>query len=121
MPGTRWCGTGNVSTAGQSYGNVLATDRCCQQHDRCAHTIDSFSRNYGLFNYRLHTISHCECDDVYVSRTSMLVYYGRPTGQAIIYLQLWFLLVHGQVTIIFVVCWFVCLSVCLCRVFLSRL
>ena len=33
------------------------------------------------------------------------------------------LLVHGQVTIIFVVsvCLFVCLSVCLCRVFLSRL
>jgi len=30
-----------------------------------------------------------------------------------------FLLVHGQVTIIFVVS--VCLSVCLCRVFLSRL
>ena len=28
-------------------------------------------------------------------------------------------LVHGEVTIIFVV--FVCLSVCLCRVFLSRL
>jgi len=33
------------------------------------------------------------------------------------------LLVHGQVTIIFVVsvCLFVCLSVCLCRVFLSHL
>jgi len=33
------------------------------------------------------------------------------------------LLVHGQVTIIFVVsvCLFVCLSVCLCTVFLSRL
>ena len=32
-------------------------------------------------------------------------------------------LVHGQVTIIFVVsvCLYVCLSVCLCRVFLSRL
>jgi len=32
-------------------------------------------------------------------------------------------LVHGQVTIIFAVsvCLFVCLSVCLCRVFLSRL
>jgi len=32
-------------------------------------------------------------------------------------------LVHGQVTIIFVVsvCLFVCLFVCLCRVFLSRL
>ena len=67
MPGTRWCGTGNVSTAdGGSYGNVLATDRCCQQHDRCAHAIDSFTRKYDLFNYRLHTVSHCECDDVYV-------------------------------------------------------
>jgi len=33
------------------------------------------------------------------------------------------LLVHGQVTIIFVVsvCLFVCLFVCLCRVLLSRL
>jgi len=30
-------------------------------------------------------------------------------------------LVHGQVTIIFVVSVCVCLSVCLCRVFLSRL
>ena len=32
------------------------------------------------------------------------------------------ILVHGQVTIIFVVsvCLFVCLFVCLCRVFLSR-
>jgi len=66
MPGTRWCGSGNVSTDGDSYGNILATDRCCQQHDRCPHTIESFSLKYGLFNYRLHTISHCECDDVYV-------------------------------------------------------
>jgi len=34
-----------------------------------------------------------------------------------------FMLVHGQVTIIFVVsvCLSICLSVCLCRVFLSRL
>jgi len=36
-----------------------------------------------------------------------------------IFVYAYFLLVHGQVTIIFVVS--VCLSVCLCRVFLSRL
>jgi len=66
MPGTQWCGDGNVSTDGQSHGNIIATDRCCQQHDSCSYTIGSFSRKYGLFNYRLHTISHCECDDVYV-------------------------------------------------------
>jgi len=71
MPGTRWCGTGNVSTDGRSYGNIAATDRCCQQHDRCRYTIASLSRNYGLFNYRLYTISHCECDDVYVNFGSL--------------------------------------------------
>jgi len=64
MPGTQWCGTGNVSTANQSYGNVVATDRCCQAHDSCAFAIGAFSRAYGLFNYRPYTISHCECDDV---------------------------------------------------------
>jgi len=63
VPGTLWCGTGNVSANGQDYGNVVETDRCCQLHDRCPHTIARFSRKYGLFNYRLHTISHCECDD----------------------------------------------------------
>jgi len=67
MPGTQWCGAGNVSTDVQSYGSIVATDRCCQQHDRCAYTIEGFSSNYGLFNYRFHTISHCECDDVYVT------------------------------------------------------
>jgi len=64
MPGTHWCGTGNVSTDGRDYGNVVATDRCCQQHDSCALTIAGFTTKYGLFNYRFHTISHCECDDV---------------------------------------------------------
>jgi len=75
MPGTRWCGTGNVSSAdGQSYGNIVATDRCCQQHDRCAHTIGAFSMKYGLFNYRFHTISHCECDDVYVTLCNIVIH-----------------------------------------------
>jgi len=64
MPGTQWCGTGNVSTDAQSYGNIVATDRCCQQHDSCEYEIAAFSRKYGLFNYRMYTISHCECDDV---------------------------------------------------------
>jgi len=40
-------------------------------------------------------------------------------NRAPLYFSLWFLLVHGQVTIIFV--FSVCLFVCLCRVFLSRL
>ena len=44
-----------------------------------------------------------------------------------LYARVYVLLVHGQVTIIFLVsvglfvCLSVCLSVCLCKVFLSRL
>jgi len=45
------------------------------------------------------------------------------TKQALSPLEHPAMLVHGQVTIIFVVsvCLYVCLFVCLCRVFLSRL
>ncbi|XP_043924405.1 group 3 secretory phospholipase A2 isoform X2 [Protopterus annectens] len=38
------------------------TDKCCRKHDHCKHMIHSFDYGYGVFNYRLHTISLCSCD-----------------------------------------------------------
>jgi len=63
LPETRWCGVGNMSTESQMYGNNIGVDLCCQEHDHCAYTIEGFTTKYKLFNYRFHTISHCECDD----------------------------------------------------------
>jgi secretory phospholipase A2 len=63
FPETRWCGVGNMSTEDQMYGNIVGIDLCCHEHDHCDYTIEGFTKKYKLFNYRFHTISHCECDD----------------------------------------------------------
>ncbi|NXV24812.1 PA2G3 phospholipase, partial [Cepphus grylle] len=37
-------------------------DRCCREHDQCSAQIAALQFNYGIRNYRLHTVSHCDCD-----------------------------------------------------------
>ena len=67
FPGTTWCGIGNVSKSNDlvegAHGEI---DMCCRSHDNCPYTIEGFSRKYNFFNFRFHTISHCECDERYV-------------------------------------------------------
>ncbi|KAJ7415795.1 phospholipase A2 group III [Pitangus sulphuratus] len=36
--------------------------KCCREHDRCWAQITALQFNYGIRNYRLHTVSHCDCD-----------------------------------------------------------
>ncbi|CAG9813378.1 unnamed protein product [Phaedon cochleariae] len=39
------------------------TDRCCRKHDlRCPFWIEGFETKYGLFNWRMNTLMHCNCD-----------------------------------------------------------
>ncbi|XP_076367366.1 uncharacterized protein LOC143255499 [Tachypleus tridentatus] len=61
--GTNWCGRGNSARNSRELGYNAAADRCCRDHDHCPNTIEGFSRKYNFFNYRLHTISHCHCDE----------------------------------------------------------
>ncbi|EDM00180.1 phospholipase A2, group III (predicted), isoform CRA_c [Rattus norvegicus] len=37
-------------------------DFCCREHDQCPQTISPLQYNYGIRNFRFHTISHCDCD-----------------------------------------------------------
>ncbi|XP_056677448.1 group 3 secretory phospholipase A2 [Monodelphis domestica] len=62
MPGTLWCGVGNSAGNSTELGIFQGPDLCCREHDRCAHNIAPFEFNYGIRNYRFHTISHCDCD-----------------------------------------------------------
>ncbi|XP_007952125.1 group 3 secretory phospholipase A2 [Orycteropus afer afer] len=68
MPGTLWCGVGdsarNFSELGEPWGPGVfqGPDLCCREHDRCPQNISPFQYNYGIRNYRFHTISHCDCD-----------------------------------------------------------
>jgi secretory phospholipase A2 len=67
IPGTNWCGVGNVSKDNEELGRDVGVDRCCRQHDYCPHTIERFTRKYGLYNYRYYTVSHCDCDNMFRS------------------------------------------------------
>ncbi|XP_066298090.1 uncharacterized protein [Branchiostoma lanceolatum] len=62
-PGTKWCGAGDMASKFDDLGEEAEVDKCCREHDHCEHRIPGFSSAYGFFNYRFHTLSHCDCDD----------------------------------------------------------
>ncbi|OCU01599.1 uncharacterized protein LOC121394513 [Xenopus laevis] len=62
MPGTLWCGAGSSADNFTNLGIFNGADLCCREHDHCSHQIEAFQFLYGMRNYRLHTVSHCDCD-----------------------------------------------------------
>lgn len=61
-PGTNWCGKGNNAEYAMHMGLNSEEDKCCRTHDQCPFAIEGFSSRFNIFNYRLHTLSHCDCD-----------------------------------------------------------
>lgn len=61
-PGTNWCGKGNTADYAEHLGLQSDVDLCCRTHDQCPFAIEGFSSRFNVFNYRLHTLSHCDCD-----------------------------------------------------------
>ncbi|XP_020373299.1 uncharacterized protein proca1 [Rhincodon typus] len=61
-PGTLWCGAGDNADSYDHLGEFTETDKCCREHDHCEHVIHPFAYSYGHRNFRLHTLSHCDCD-----------------------------------------------------------
>ncbi|NXT18922.1 PA2G3 phospholipase, partial [Syrrhaptes paradoxus] len=43
-------------------GLFRGPDRCCREHDQCSTQIAALQFSFGIRNYRLHTVSHCDCD-----------------------------------------------------------
>ncbi|XP_074015884.1 group 3 secretory phospholipase A2 [Numenius arquata] len=62
LPGTLWCGAGDSAGDASELGLFRGPDRCCREHDQCSAQITALQFNYGIRNYRLHTVSHCDCD-----------------------------------------------------------
>ncbi|XP_019880793.1 uncharacterized protein LOC109608709 [Aethina tumida] len=63
IPGTKWCGTGDIAKDYFDLGTDAATDSCCRAHDLCPVKIRSYSSRYNLTNNSYYTKSHCICDD----------------------------------------------------------
>ncbi|CAF4931826.1 unnamed protein product [Pieris macdunnoughi] len=64
IPGTKWCGTGDIADDYHDLGADRALDRCCRTHDLCPTKVRAFSRRYNLTNNSLYSKSHCKCDDM---------------------------------------------------------
>ncbi|XP_012219070.1 uncharacterized protein [Linepithema humile] len=64
LPGTKWCGTGDIAENYHDLGDLPHIDRCCRTHDLCPIKIRAQQTRYNLTNYSLYTKSHCTCDMV---------------------------------------------------------
>ncbi|XP_015592725.1 uncharacterized protein LOC107266601 [Cephus cinctus] len=64
IPGTKWCGTGDIAENYHDLGEEASIDRCCRSHDLCPVKVRAQRMRYNLTNYSLYTKSHCNCDDL---------------------------------------------------------
>uniref|UniRef100_A0A224XGJ6 Phospholipase A2 n=1 Tax=Megacormus gertschi TaxID=1843536 RepID=A0A224XGJ6_9SCOR len=62
-PGTRWCGTGNVSSGLDDLGWYREEDKCCREHDLCGDIIQAGGTKDELVNDSKYTRLLCSCDD----------------------------------------------------------
>ncbi|XP_072751663.1 uncharacterized protein [Anoplolepis gracilipes] len=62
LPGTKWCGTGDIADNYHDLGDLPHIDRCCRSHDLCPIKVRAQQTRYNLTNYSLYTKSHCTCD-----------------------------------------------------------
>ncbi|XP_055843038.1 uncharacterized protein LOC129909908 [Episyrphus balteatus] len=67
IPGTKWCGTGDIAETYSDLGTESTMDRCCRAHDLCPVKIRAYQTRYDLSNESLYTKSHCICDDMLFS------------------------------------------------------
>ncbi|ENN70551.1 hypothetical protein YQE_12726, partial [Dendroctonus ponderosae] len=64
VPGTKWCGKGYSADKYTRLGG---------KHDlSCPFWIGGFETKYGLFNWRINTLMHCNCDESCHEYTSKL-------------------------------------------------
>ncbi|KAF3422651.1 hypothetical protein E2986_10082 [Frieseomelitta varia] len=63
LPGTKWCGAGDIAENYHDLGRETQIDRCCRSHDLCPVKIRAQQTRYNLTNYSVYTKSHCACDE----------------------------------------------------------
>ncbi|XP_076547895.1 uncharacterized protein LOC117601840 [Osmia lignaria lignaria] len=63
LPGTKWCGTGDIAENYHDLGEEAQIDRCCRSHDLCPVKVRAQQTRYNITNYSIYTKSHCVCDE----------------------------------------------------------
>ncbi|XP_017049845.1 phospholipase A2 large subunit [Drosophila ficusphila] len=72
VPGTRWCGPGNLAENYDDLGTEREVDICCRAHDNCDERIPPKEEAYGLTNDGIFPIFSCACESAFRSCLSAL-------------------------------------------------
>uniref|UniRef100_A0A8D8SPX6 Phospholipase A2 n=1 Tax=Cacopsylla melanoneura TaxID=428564 RepID=A0A8D8SPX6_9HEMI len=65
IPGTKWCGTGDIADTYFDMGTEVKLDKCCRTHDLCPSKIRAHTSRYNMTNNSIYTKSHCTCDKIF--------------------------------------------------------
>ncbi|XP_030375269.1 phospholipase A2 large subunit [Scaptodrosophila lebanonensis] len=65
VPGTKWCGPGNIADSYDDLGTEVELDMCCRAHDHCTERISPQKQLYGLSNDRMFPIFSCNCEAIF--------------------------------------------------------
>lgn len=63
VPGTKWCGKGDLAEFYDDLGSASGTDKCCRAHDHCPISIGPMRSNHNLFNFSLKPRLLCICEE----------------------------------------------------------
>lgn len=55
VPGTKWCGAGNVAVSYDDLGEEKEADMCCREHDNCPDLIPGGGTKHNLTNDAFYT------------------------------------------------------------------
>ncbi|GFS63185.1 putative DD41D transposase [Trichonephila clavipes] len=55
LPGTKWCGVGDIAGSFEELGTQMEVDACCRAHDHCPVKLKAFRTGYGIINLSLYT------------------------------------------------------------------
>lgn len=55
IPGTKWCGTGDIAEDYHDLGEEVVMDRCCRTHDLCPVKVRAYQKRYDLNNNSIYT------------------------------------------------------------------
>ncbi|XP_043660380.1 phospholipase A2 large subunit [Drosophila teissieri] len=67
VPGTKWCGPGNIAANYDDLGTEREVDMCCRAHDNCREKIPPLEEAFGLRNDGIFPIFSCSCEAAFRS------------------------------------------------------
>ncbi|KAH8237412.1 hypothetical protein KR038_011265 [Drosophila bunnanda] len=82
IPGTKWCGPGNIANSYDDLGTEQELDMCCRAHDNCKESIPPEQEAHDLKNNGMFPIFSCACETAFRNcLTALANYHSLAVGR----------------------------------------